>query len=111
LRGLVYIRFSCKYVGKEYGINHEANSDSNFLAAGCFFSCWNAVAARLNPALLLKHLDNTKLIVCQNNNLFFSSSFFFFFFFLCVFFFLLSPWKIWRFVASNSCELISAQKL
>jgi hypothetical protein len=38
LRGLVYIQFSCKYVGKEYGINNEANSDSNFLAAGgCFF--------------------------------------------------------------------------
>jgi hypothetical protein len=74
-------------VGKEYGINHEANSDSNFLAAGCFLSFWNAVAARLNPALLLKHLDNTKLIVCQNDNLFFSSSSSFFFFCSSVFFF------------------------
>ncbi len=44
-RGLVYIQFSCKYVGKEYGINHEVNSDWNFLAAGCFFAFWNAVAA------------------------------------------------------------------
>jgi hypothetical protein len=32
-------------VGKEYGINHEVNSDWNFLAAGCFFAFWNAVAA------------------------------------------------------------------
>jgi hypothetical protein len=68
-------------VGKEYGINHEANSDSNFLAAGgCFFHSGTPWQLDFHPALLLKHLDNTKLIVCQNDNLFFSSSIFIFIF-------------------------------
>jgi hypothetical protein len=66
-------------VGKEYGINYEANSDSNFLAAGCFFHSGTPWQLDFHPALLLKHLDNTKLIVCQNDNLFFSSSIFIFF--------------------------------
>jgi hypothetical protein len=73
-------------VGKEYGINHEANSDSNFLAAGCFFHSGTPWQLDFHPALLLKHLDNTKLIVLPERQslLFFFN--FLIFFSLCVFF-------------------------